>query len=96
MASKVFEGTVTSTKMAKTLVVSIVRKIRDDVTGKTMTANKKFKVHCEDNSKINVGDRVSFTPCKPFSKEKKFRYLAVMSKAEIADTSSLDEEAVKA
>lgn len=91
MADKVFEGSVHSNKMSKTVVVSVVSRLRDRSTGKTMTRRKKYKVHSEESATLNPGDWVSFTPCRPISKEKRFRLLKVLKKAEQATQSSLDE-----
>lgn len=80
MAKKVYEGTVVSTKMAKTLVVLTPRRIKDARVGKTVTLTDKYKVHCEA-SNVGVGDLVSFVDCRPISKQKKWRYLSTLKKA---------------
>jgi small subunit ribosomal protein S17 len=90
MALKVFEGIVTSTKMAKTLVVSVNRRHRESRTGKIVTTHKHFKVHCEDTS-VKVGDQVSFAQCRPISKDKKFRLAEVLQRAEGVASATVDE-----
>jgi small subunit ribosomal protein S17 len=81
MAGKVFEGTVSSNKMTKTVVVSVSRKYRERRTGKIVSSRKKYKVHCEQVG-INSGDLVSFVECRPLSKDKKWRLLSVLKKAD--------------
>jgi small subunit ribosomal protein S17 len=79
MAGKSFQGVVTSTKMQKTLVVAVGRQFQEGRTGKIVKTMKKYKVHCED-SNVATGDRVEFVECRPLSKDKKFRYLKLVSK----------------
>ena len=81
MAKKAFLGTVSSAKMEKTIVVTAKRQLQESRTGKIVTVSKKYKVHCE-NTEVAEGDTVSFTECRPLSKDKKFRFLKVTRKAE--------------
>ena len=90
MAGKEFEGTVTSTKMVKTIVVSVSRKYRERRTGKIVSTRKKFKVHCEDAS-VKVGDLISFGACRPMSKDKKFRLLKVVVRADAVASTVVDD-----
>lgn len=80
MAGKVFIGTVTSTKMEKTIVVNCLRRFREERTGKFIGRSKKYKVHCVDPSVVE-GDKVTFTECSPISKDKRFRFLKVVQKS---------------
>jgi len=90
MAGKEFEGRVVSNKMTKTIVVTVGRKFREERTGKIVSASKKLKVHSEDPT-VKPGDLVSFAECRPMSKEKRFRLLKVIRKAEAIASSTLDE-----
>ncbi len=90
MAAKVFEGRVVSNKMTKTIVVTVSRKFREERTGKIVSASKKVKVHSEDSS-VKPGDLVSFAECRPMSKEKRFRLLNIIRKAETIASSTIDE-----
>jgi len=83
MAGKIFEGTVVSHKMAKTITVMVGRKFREERTGKIVSSRKKYKVHCDDKT-VKAGDVVSFTECAPISKDKKFRMIKVLSKSDVA------------
>jgi len=89
MAGKLYQGTVVSNKMQKTIVVSIGVRGKDPLTGKTVSRQRKFKVHNE-NTEINMGDVVEFTECRPISKDKKFRLTKLLQKSEIA--ASISEE----
>jgi len=68
---KSFVGTVTSDKMDKTVVVSVVRVTRHPLYGKIIKISKKYKAHDESND-VKLGDRVRIRECRPISKEKKF------------------------
>ncbi|NCN26833.1 30S ribosomal protein S17 [bacterium] len=81
MAGKTFIGIVTSTKMDKTLVVSAERQFQETRTGKIVSSKKKYKVHYEA-ADVSEGDQVLFTECRPISKQKKFRFLKTIRKAE--------------
>lgn len=68
---KSFVGTVTSDKMDKTVVVSVVRVTRHPLYGKVVKISKKYKAHDETND-AKLGDRVRIRECRPISKDKKF------------------------
>jgi small subunit ribosomal protein S17 len=80
---KEFTGTVTSTKMQKTLVVNVSRRFKEGRTGKTVSAQTKYKVHCEDGT-VRVGDFITFRESRPFSRDKRFLFLNVLKKGEVA------------
>lgn len=90
MSAKTFEGTVTSNKMTKTLVVTVTRQFQEGRTGKIVYKDKKYKVHSE-NDKVNEGDLILFSECRPLSRDKKFRLLKVIKEAQKAH--ELNEEA---
>jgi small subunit ribosomal protein S17 len=68
---KTLIGKVVSTKMAKTIVVMVERKLRHPVYHKVIIRHKRFKVH---NEKLNLqlGDLVKIEETKPISKDKHF------------------------
>lgn len=69
---KKFSGIVVSDKADKTLLVSVdITKINKKYQ-KRYTSSRKYQVHDEEN-KFKIGDKVSFTECRPLSKEKKWR-----------------------
>lgn len=67
-------GLVVSTKMQKTAVVRIDRRVSHPKYGKMYTLSKKFKIH-DPEGKARVGDLVEFEECRPLSKDKRWRYL---------------------
>ena len=69
--SKILTGIVTSTKMAKTVVVDVERRFRHPVYRKVIRRNKKFKAHVED-IELQAGDMVEIKEVRPISKDKHF------------------------
>lgn len=78
--AKILTGKVVSTKMQKTVIVEIERKMRHPLYKKVITKHKKYKAHYEDEAPLMTGDIVSIRETKPISKDKKF---IVVSKGEI-------------
>jgi len=77
---KVREGTVVSSSMDKTAVVSVVDRVRHPLYRKTLQRTKKLYVHDENND-LNVGDRVRVQETRPLSKLKRWRLLEVLERA---------------
>ncbi len=71
---KTLIGNVVSTKMNKTVVVEVVRKLTHSKYKKVITSNKKYKVH-NDEFELVVGDRVSIVETRPISKDKHFKVI---------------------
>jgi small subunit ribosomal protein S17 len=69
---KTYQGVVTSSKMNKTIVVTVQRTMRHKRYEKVITRGTKFYVHDEDNS-AKVGDKVCIEETRPISKLKNFR-----------------------
>lgn len=74
------EGTVVSTKMAKTIVVKIDRRVAHSKYGKYFTISKKFKTH-DEHGKAKVGDVVVIEETRPLSKDKCWRYIETVKSA---------------
>lgn len=74
-------GTVTSNAMDKTVVVSVIRRVRDRRFHKFVTRRVKYKAHDEGNT-INVGDLVEIIEARPYSKTKKWRVFRTLKKAD--------------
>jgi small subunit ribosomal protein S17 len=60
-------GVVTSDKMDKSIVVSVVRKVKHPKYGKFVKKTKKFVAHDETNDS-NIGDTVKIMETRPLSK----------------------------
>jgi small subunit ribosomal protein S17 len=73
-------GKVTSNKMDKTISVSVERKVKHPLYGKYMRRSTKFMAHDEDNT-CNEGDVVTISECRPFSKNKSWRLVEVLERA---------------
>ncbi|OGK19681.1 30S ribosomal protein S17 [Candidatus Roizmanbacteria bacterium RIFCSPHIGHO2_02_FULL_40_13b] len=73
MAKKLI-GKVVSTKMEKTIVVSIMRSFKQPLYKKVIRKHKKYKAHNEDAS-IVEGDTVEIIQTRPISKDKHFKVL---------------------
>ncbi len=77
-------GTVTSTKMDKTAVITVIRRVRDRRFHKFVTRRVKYKAHDEKNN-AKVGDLVEIIEARPMSKTKRWRILRTIShSAEVA------------
>ena len=72
-------GTVTSDKMDKTVVVSVIRRVRDRRFHKFVTRRMKYKAHDEKNA-CQIGDVVEIVESKPFSRTKRWRVLRTLKK----------------
>ncbi len=73
-------GTVTSSSMAKTITVSVERKVKHPIYGKFVRKSKKFHAHDEQNE-CGVGDTVKIMETRPLSKTKRWRLVEVLEKA---------------
>ncbi|MBT4277789.1 30S ribosomal protein S17 [Candidatus Falkowbacteria bacterium] len=71
---RTFSGVVTSDKMDKTIVVKIDRVKVHPKYKKRYTVSKSYKVHDEKN-KFKTGSKVTFTECRPLSKDKRWRVI---------------------
>ena len=73
-------GLVTSDKMDKTIVVSIVDNVKHPLYGKIVKRTYKLKAH-DENNECNVGDRVRVMETRPLSKDKRWRLVEIIEKA---------------
>ena len=72
-------GRVVSSKMQKTIAVEIERLIRHPRYGKFIRRTTKLLAH-DENGASQEGDLVTITPCRPMSRHKSWRLLAVVQK----------------
>ena len=70
--SRRLKGIVVSDKMAKTVVVSIVRLKKHPKYKKYFKVTRKFKAH-DENNEYHTGDRVLIEETRPLSKDKRWR-----------------------
>ncbi len=78
---KVRQGVVVSDKMEKTVVVSIETRVAHPLYGRIVKQTKKFKAHNE-NDEARLGDIVRIMETRPLSKDKCWRVVEVVKKAE--------------
>ena len=79
---KVMVGTVKSNKMDKTVVVSVQTNVSHGVYGKTVKRTYNLKAHDEENV-CQIGDKVKVVETRPLSKDKRWRVVEVLEKADI-------------
>jgi small subunit ribosomal protein S17 len=75
-------GLVVSDKMAKTVVVSIERRVLHPRYKKVLKRRTKVKAHDETNQ-CHVGDRVVIVESRPLSRDKRWRVSKVIERAQI-------------
>lgn len=78
---KVITGRVVSDKMQKTVVVAVETLIRHPLYQRTIRRTKKFKAHDEENT-CRIGDTVKLMETRPLSKEKRWRVVEILQRAE--------------
>ena len=72
-------GIVTSDKMNKTIVVSIVDNVKHPLYGKIVKRTYKLKAH-DENNECKIGDRVKVMETRPLSKDKRWRLVEIVEK----------------
>lgn len=78
---KTVEGVVVSDKMDKTRVVSIERRLRHTLYGKVQIRSTKLYAHDEKNES-KAGDRIAIAETRPMSKNKRWRLVKILVKAQ--------------
>ena len=73
-------GVVTSSKMEKSIVVSVERKVKHPKYGKFVKKTTKFVAHDENND-CNEGDTVKIMETRPMSKNKNWRLVEIVERA---------------
>jgi len=81
---KTLIGTVASDKMQKSCTVRVERRYKHPKYGKYVVASKKYIVH-DENNEARTGDRVEISETRPLSKNKRFRLLSILERAESDD-----------
>ncbi|MBK3518767.1 30S ribosomal protein S17 [Carboxylicivirga marina] len=73
-------GIVASSKMDKSIVVSVEIREKHPIYGKFVKKTKKFHAHDEDNT-CNIGDTVKIMETRPLSKTKRWRLVEILERA---------------
>ena len=73
-------GEVVSTKMQKTIVVEVSRRVPHSLYKRIVAKRKRFYAHDEDGS-AKLGDVVRIVECRPLSKLKRWKLAEVVRRA---------------
>lgn len=74
-------GKVVSDKMDKTIVVAIEYNVKHPLYGKIVKRTYKLKAH-DENNECRVGDRVAVMETRRLSKDKRWRLVKIVEKAQ--------------
>ena len=74
-------GTVISNKMVKTIVVAIANHVKHPLYGKIVKNTYKLKAH-DENNVCGIGDKVKVMETRPLSKDKRWRLVEIVEKAQ--------------
>ena len=77
---RLLTGKVVSTKMDKTIAVSIERLAKHPIYGKYIRRTTKLLAH-DANGECKEGDTVSIKPCRPMSRRKSWILVRVIQRA---------------
>jgi small subunit ribosomal protein S17 len=78
--ARTLTGRVVSTKMQKTVAVEIERLVKHPMYGKFIRRTTKLLAH-DESGESHDGDLVKIAPCRPMSRHKSWRVIAVLEKA---------------
>ena len=73
-------GVVVSTKMMKTIVVAVARKVKHPIYGKFVNKTTRFVAECLDES-VREGDTVKIMETRPLSKTTRWRLVQIIERA---------------
>lgn len=74
-------GKVVSDKMDKTIVVAVETSVKHPLYGKIVKRTYKLKAH-DENNECKTGDKVKVMETRPLSKEKRWRLVEIIEKAQ--------------
>ena len=73
-------GSVVESKMAKTIVVEVIRRVPHPLYKRIISKRRKFYAH-DEQSEAKVGDVVRIIECRPLSKLKRWQLKEILRKA---------------
>ena len=73
-------GVVTSTKMAKTIVVKVTRAVQHPLYQRVVRHAKKYYAH-DETGEAKLGDTVTIVSTRPLSKLKRWRLQGVLQRS---------------
>ena len=74
-------GKVVSNKMDKTIVVAVENHVKHPLYNKIVKKTYKLKAH-DENNECNIGDTVKVMETRPLSKDKRWRLVEIVEKAQ--------------
>ena len=74
-------GTVISNKADKSITVRVERLVKHPVYGKYLRRSSKLRAH-DENNECGIGDVVTISPCRPYSKTKSWVLTRIDERAE--------------
>ena len=80
MANTEITGKVVSNKMAKTVVVTTQRQVRDERYGKQMKRTTRFMAH-DEKEEAKIGDLVAIVSARPLSRMKRWVVTRIVERA---------------
>lgn len=88
--AKTIIGTVSSSKVDKTIVVTVRERKTHPLYRKQYSVSKKFMAHDENND-AQVGDKVSIVETRPISRRKSHKLLDVIERAGVTHVEKAPE-----
>ena len=80
LSENAFVGLVVSTKMTKTIVVEVSRRVPHPLYQRIVTKRNKFYAH-DEKGEAKTGDRVRIVETRPLSRLKRWRLTEVIWRA---------------
>ena len=74
-------GKVVSDKMDKTIVVAIETSVKHPLYKKIIKRTLRLKAH-DENNECSIGDKVKVMETRPLSKDKRWRLVEIVEKAQ--------------
>jgi len=78
---KTLVGVVVSDKMQKTVVVAVERVVAHRLYARRIRQTRRFKAH-DANNEARLGDRVELMETRPLSRDKRWRVVSILVRAE--------------
>jgi small subunit ribosomal protein S17 len=85
------KGTVMHAKAAKTVVVTVERRVRHPLYKKYITRSRRYQAHDEKN-RCKVGDLVEIVSSRPLSKTKRWAVAKVLKRADTSLAPDSEEQ----
>ena len=90
--TRILQGTITSNKMTRTVVVRVDRLRRQETYRTYYRSSEKFKADVPAGATYEIGDVVRIAETRPRSRDKRWTVVAVVRRKAVAETA--DEEAM--